>query len=763
MPVNGKRIILLGTLFPMLSAGVLAQSEEIETLDTTVVQSASEELKQAQGVSFITEEDFKRRPVTNDIAEIVRTMPGINLTGNSSSGQYGNKRQIDIRGMGPENTLILIDGKPVLSRNSVKMGRSGERNTQGDSNWVPAEAIESIEVIRGPAAARYGSGASGGVINIITKSPDEASTSITAQTELSSNKYEGDNRRFNLVTSAPLSERFSHRTIVNYNEQDADDPRVNLDATDVTTGRGGTAKAVGAGREGVENIDVRTLVRFDQDDINRWDFEAAYSRQGNRYAGDNAFQGVSYPVDENGNVIIPEPEDLAETDAQSLIGEETLVMHRRTFGVTHNGEYDFGDSFSYIQYESTSNSRLGEGSAGGGEGRINSLEMTTIKLENITAKTEWNVPLTLGGFNQTATFGAEYRKETLDDSVSNQLSLNVVDDGTIPGVETDPENRPSETDATLVGVYVEDNIMLTDSITLTPGLRFDDHSKAGTNLSPSLNASWQASPNIVVQGGISRAFKAPNLYQLNPNYVYYTRGNGCPIDFSNLGGGCHILGNPDLEHETSVNKEIGVNYTNEEGLNAGITYFHNDYKDKIGTGNVPPEYVLPGEEGGEANVQVFQWFNVPEAVISGLEGNLLFPVTSTIEWSTNFTVMLESEDKSTGQPLSIVPDYTVNSLISWQATDALELVLSAQHYGETESPTASVNSGAVIEADDREAYTITNINAIYAFDENLSFNVSVKNLFNESVKREGTQASNAGANTFNEPERSFLLSATYQF
>jgi ferric enterobactin receptor len=41
--------------------------------------------------------------------------------------------------------------------------------------------------------------------------------------------------------------------------------------------------------------------------------------------------------------------------------------------------------------------------------------------------------------------------------------------------------------------------------------------------------------------------------------------------------------------------------------------------------------------------------------------------------------------------------------------------------------------------------------------------VSVKNLFNESVKREGTQASNAGANTFNEPERSFLLSATYQF
>jgi outer membrane receptor for ferrienterochelin and colicin len=45
----------------------------------------------------------------------------------------------------------------------------GERDTRGDSNWVPAEAIESIEVLRGPAAARYGLGAAGGVVNIITK------------------------------------------------------------------------------------------------------------------------------------------------------------------------------------------------------------------------------------------------------------------------------------------------------------------------------------------------------------------------------------------------------------------------------------------------------------------------------------------------------------------------------------------------------------------------------------------------------------------
>ena len=90
----------------------------------------------------MTAKDLEKRPATNDVSEVLRTMPGVNLTGNSSTGQRGNKRQIDIRGMGPENTLILVDGKPVTSRNAERYGVRGERNSRGDSNWVPVEAIE---------------------------------------------------------------------------------------------------------------------------------------------------------------------------------------------------------------------------------------------------------------------------------------------------------------------------------------------------------------------------------------------------------------------------------------------------------------------------------------------------------------------------------------------------------------------------------------------------------------------------------------------
>ena len=161
-------ILLAGLLSGNSYAAADVTSDEAEM----VVQAPAEvQLKQQPGVSIITAKDIAKDPPVNDLSDIIRKMPGVNLTGNSASGSRGNNRQIDIRGMGPENTLILIDGVPTTSRNSVRYSWRGERDTRGDTNWVPAEMVERIEVLRGPAAARYGSGAAGGVINIITKRP----------------------------------------------------------------------------------------------------------------------------------------------------------------------------------------------------------------------------------------------------------------------------------------------------------------------------------------------------------------------------------------------------------------------------------------------------------------------------------------------------------------------------------------------------------------------------------------------------------------
>ena len=90
-------------------------------------------------------------------------------------------------------------------------------------------------------------------------------------------------------------------------------------------------------------------------------------------------------------------------------------------------------------------------------------------------------------------------------------------------------------------------------------------------------------------------------------------------------------------------------------------------------------------------------------------------------------------------------------------------MLSGQHYGKTVSPTTSVTSGEELEnPKDRDPYTIVNFNSVYQFNDALQFTFSVKNLLDKSIFREGVQAT-AGANTYNEPGRSFLLAASYRF
>lgn len=714
------------------------ETTEIEPVDgaemlPTVVVTAEQELKQAPGVSVITQDDIKERPPTNDLMDIIRTMPGVNLSGNSSSGQYGNNRQIDLRGMGPENTLILIDGKPVTSRNSVRMGRSGERNTRGDSNWVPADQVERIEVIRGPAAARYGSGAAGGVINIITKKiTEELSGSATAYVNVPEHSEEGDSHRFNFSLSGPVVEDvLSFRAYGGYSRTDADDTDLNAEyATGVTPP---------AGREGVENWDVNGLLRWAIDAQQTLDFEAGYSRQGNIYAGDRAVSGGG--------------SDLLTGLANE--GAETNRMLRRSFSLTHSGEWGWAWSQAYIQWENTRNTRLNEGLAGSVEGSINTDTSTsTSTLDNYTAHAEINIPVEVLA-PQTLTMGTEWSTQKLDDPFAvTQTVNNGSEIGGIAGT-----NRSGKADQDNFALFIEDNIEVTPWVTVTPGLRFDHNSNFGSNFSPSLNMSVEVADGIFIKGGIANAFKAPNLYQANPNYLYFTMGNGCPVDYPNLGGGCYILGNEDLDPETSLNKEIGVSF-DRDGWNASVTYFHNEYENKIVAGDVPTGTTT----GGTATGRVFRWENAPEALVEGFEGNLLVPVTEDLSWNTNFTYMLENHNKQTGQPLSVIPEYTINSSLKWRATEALVLIGSVTYYGEQEPRTVQT-SGAASTDDQlktRDPYAIFGVSGTYDINDNVAVTAGVSNLFDERLFREAN-SNGAGANTYNEPGRAFYLSVTSSF
>ncbi|WP_142850592.1 TonB-dependent siderophore receptor [Telmatospirillum sp. J64-1] len=715
--------------------GIEANGEDgvyvLEGID--VIGTAEETLKQAPGVSTITRQDIEKTPPTNDLSDIIRKMPGVNLTGNSASGQYGNNRQIDLRGMGPENTLILIDGKPVMSRNSIRMGRSGERNTRGDTNWVPAEAVERIEVLRGPAAARYGSGAAGGVVNIITRPPaDKTTGSVSVYTNQPHHDEEGDTRRISAHLAGPLLENLSYRLYGNLNRTDADALGINPidpNATDPDA-------VPPAGREGVKNRDINLMLRWDATPDHVFELEGGYSRQGNIYAGDRA-------VSANGTPLLNQ---LAEE------GAETNIMRRRTIALTHRGTWDFGTSRMLFQYEKTDNTRLNEGLAGSVEGSINTDgEFSTSTLDNYFTQAEVNVPFTLG-VSQMATVGVEMRNEKLHDPYSMTQGMGT--GGPIPGLPTGERNPNSSADN--YALYIEDNILATDQLILTPGLRVDHHSKFGTHFSPSLNASYTVTEGLEIKAGIARAFKAPNLYQSNPNYLYYTMGNGCPVDFPSLGTGCYVMGNDDLDPEISLNKEIGISYMS-GGWAAGITYFHNDYENKIVSGSVPVG--LTPDDG-----RIFRWDNSSDAIVQGLEGNLTIPLAERWTLTNNFTYMIENDDKRTGQPLSVIPEYTINSWLDWEAREDLTLTVSMTHYGKQEprnqTMTGAPATGNALKA--RDPYSIFGISATYDANDHLRVTGGISNIFDERQFREST-GSSAGAATYNEPGRAYYLTLTTHF
>lgn len=691
----------------------------------TVRATAEEELKQQPGVSIITAKDIEKSPPVNDLSDIIRKMPGVNLTGNSASGSRGNNRQIDIRGMGPENTLILIDGVPTTSRNAVRYSWRGERDTRGDSNWVPPEMVDRIEVLRGPAAARYGSGAAGGVINIITKRPtNDWYGSLSLFTNQPEDDKEGATKRANFSLSGPLAgDALTMRLYGNINKTDAD-------AWDINNAQNGS---YAAGREGVRNKDINGVVSWKLTPTQIVDFSYGYSRQGNIYAGDTQYS--------NSNVS---PGDRIA----SLYGHETNRMYRQSYGITHNGIWEWGQSKLGFWYEKTNNTRLGEGAGGKVEGMINSDKYLTSRLKNYRATGEIVMPLDLL-VEQNITLGAEWNREELNDPAS----MAMVDAGNIDvgGVSGNPAQRSSKNSADLSALYIEDNIEPLPGTALIPGLRLDHHSKFGNNWSPSLNLSQELSDSIKLKAGIARVFKAPNLYQSSEGYLLSTRGNGCPLGISEK---CYLMGSDNLDPEVSINKEIGLQFSH-QGYDAGITWFRNDYKNKIVSGTD-----LVGETAD--GYHVLRWENGGKAVVEGLEGNLLIPlVKDTLTWRTNVTWMITSEDKDTGNPLSIIPKYTINNMLDYQVTDKLSATVNWTLYGRQKPRHyAEINKENKEGMSDKEvgAYSVVGLNLNYDLMKDLRLNAGVSNLLDKRVYRE-----NDGASTYNEPGRAYYAGVTLSF
>ena len=328
--------------------------------------------------------------------------------------------------------------------------------------------------------------------------------------------------------------------------------------------------------------------------------------------------------------------------------------------------------------------------------------------------------------NQTLTLGTEWNQQRMKDLSSNTQALTGTNTGgAIDGVST--TDRSPYSKAEIFSLFAENNMELTDSTIVTPGLRFDHHSIVGNNWSPALNISQGLGDDFTLKMGIARAYKAPSLYQTNPNYILYSKGQGCYAS----AGGCYLQGNDDLKAETSINKEIGLEFKR-DGWLAGVTWFRNDYRNKIEAG-----YVAVGQNA--VGTDLYQWDNVPKAVVEGLEGSLNVPVSETVMWTNNITYMLKSENKTTGDRLSIIPEYTLNSTLSWQAREDLSMQTTFTWYGKQQPKKYNYKGQPAVGPETKEIspYSIVGLSATWDVTKNVSLTGGVDNLFDKRLWRAG--------------------------
>lgn len=355
-----------------------------------------------------------------------------------------------------------------------------------------------------------------------------------------------------------------------------------------------------------------------------------------------------------------------------------------TYSFTHSGYYDNFNTTSYVQQEETNNPRRQK------------------KSYNTIFNNQNQIFLGM----HTLTLGGQYRHEKLSDN-GNQLK----------GAED--VNKLTRWSWAL---FAEDEWAITDSFTLTGGLRMDKDENYGDNWTPRGYGVWHLSDQWTLKGGVSAGYRAPDLHQSAANWGQATGGG-------RLDG--ILVGNPDLKPEKSLSEEIALLWDNGNNLNAGVTLFNTDFKDKITEVRRCNSKSDPSCTIGSTSYDfVSDRINVDKASMRGVESTFGWKITSGVNWTANHTYT-ESEQKSgqfSGKPLNKMPKHMFNTTLDWQATQDVGFWSRLNFRGKTSEYLSRSSM-----AQGTPSYTQIDVGLRYNANKNLLVTAGVYNVLDKQI------------------------------
>ncbi|MBC7659796.1 MAG: TonB-dependent receptor, partial [Chitinophagaceae bacterium] len=561
----------------------------------------------------------------------------------NSGGSASGAAYINLRGVGENRTLVLLNGKRI-SRDI--------QNGAVDLNMLPVSAIERIDILRDGASAIYGSDALGGVVNIITKKNFEGSQ--YAMRFLTPEKAGGMSREFSF-TGGGSSGKTSFLNMLSYRESDTlnSNQRDFLHPNWVNQGSPGTFRGDKTKKWIVDptcpanRINQRgTSCSFDvaQDSIRKPSVKtlsllSSFEHELNSratlftqvFASRKNVDWYWSPTADERNILIPaasrgileagagRPVFAGIPAAENIelqyrlveLGRETKSVEATSFGINSGIKGSIGDAWTYEV--SAAQDRKYENEVGTGvalkdrlnelidtgaynpfkpEGQHGSIDGLNYTPYNKKISLTKSIDATFSGpiaempyGELSLAVGGEGRKEMYSEAVDSETQRGNTW-GTLKG-------NSGDGDRTVSSGFLELSIPAYKKLDVTLSGRYDKYSDYGSNVSPKIAASYRPFDWMFVRASIGSGFKAPTLFEMYRNenlqyvsgyrdYSYCQANNIAVAKCPTRNGYITQSGNKNLNQETSQFQNLGLGFEPLKDLTLNVDYWAMNIKDEIG-------------------------------------------------------------------------------------------------------------------------------------------------------------------------------------
>lgn len=451
--------------------------------------------------------------------DVLRRVPGINIKGEEETSIVAN---FGIRGLsaGESKSLLLEDGVPVAP--GLFIGNDRYFNTR-------IQRVESVEVLKGSASLRYGPSTIGGVVNYITKTPDDG-------VQLSARAGSFNMRELSVEAGA---------------KNPSEDAFVGVVAT--------KAKSDGFMGKGYDMSDVMIKAGMAISDKQKVGVKFAYHEN----EANISYRGLLLADYLNGERYNPAPDDWYLTDRTAVDLNHELVLDNNA--KLNTLLYWSNTTRDYWRYDVNT-------AASNAAGRwvyTDSLTGNNRSFERLGIESRLSFDQQLFGYAAATEFGARLMQEESNDT---RIRATRARD------RSGNNDRHIVDSATSVAGYAQSRLQISDAFAVTPGLRVESYEQkreiltqngdtaktTNTEFLPGVGATYELTERAQLYGGVYRAFSPAS--------------NGVALDG---------LKDQQLDGERSINYEAGV-----RGTAGKVTYevsaFYMDFANQVVTGNSDP-------------------------------------------------------------------------------------------------------------------------------------------------------------------------------